>query len=575
MADRQPIDELEEQLAHGDASVDLVERYVRAALPDQLRRAERTLRKVSNGQRGNVAPFHGLALLAHHQGDRDNLHRAVLEALIRTPDHAPTLALVDPEQAVELRRQAAGIPELARRIDDFIAHTDSLDADSVVAEMRDMVQQHPYYHRAQHFFFSVCQQHKKLKEARRLFDWLSQRSDSTAMLNLHLAKVFEACGDIDACLEHCLWSLQVAPRHMEAAQLAARLVKNDAPRKKQLRRKARKLADSAEDPGGLEHLLGLLTDEKSPQPPPASEAPAEPKPKEKKASEKSKELGAKLAAIIGLKPGGPRGTGSSPVPAKTVEPPVPRESAPPPAPPRPPEAIRFCQHCPAGVLGCNDLFLAVTEGQPLLLLVDGSPGRGSASGSQPRRKLFQILASVWPELRTLEPERLLHRFGEALREENQLSKQEGKPSMFCSAVACSRGAAAGEWLMAEVGDTKAFLVEGEHAVPLWSEGLPTSDHRVDGPLGTSRPSIRSRTLTLAPDQPLLLLTDGAFSVLSAAGCVAPEGIQTSEPASRFDDWVRRHGSEDDATLVVFRPALLPEVSDAREIHQSAPVGQSL
>jgi hypothetical protein len=201
-------------------------------------------------------------------------------------------------------------------------------------------------------------------------------------------------------------------------------------------------------------------------------------------------------------------------------------------------------------LGCHDLFLARVDSSPVFLLVDGSAGRGIGHENDTRRRLFRALSSVWLWIDT-EPAVVFDILAKILFAANKI--RQGK--VYCSAVLAVPRPATGRWVVAEVGDTKAFRVAdlGDPAIPIWSEGLPTGDHRLVGSLGTNRPEIRVGEVNVPDGGSLMLLTDGAYHLLNAHKLVLPDGSIPLSAADRFPELLATSSLTDDATLVRLSP----------------------
>lgn len=205
-----------------------------------------------------------------------------------------------------------------------------------------------------------------------------------------------------------------------------------------------------------------------------------------------------------------------------------------------------------GLLHRNDLFVADPCDPPLILLLDGTTGSGAAMPQNPRQHLFSILTAAWPSLRTLSPSDVLLRIGDELRMANQSSPKRA----FASAVCARPDRHWADWEVAEAGDTKVFVYKPEGGQAVFNEGLPQSDHRVVGLLGTRNPQLRSQRLQLPRDHRLLLITDGAFHVLSNAGLANDRGEMNGDVLAGFD--AHSDDVEDDATMVLLNPHVLAE-----------------
>ena len=205
------------------------------------------------------------------------------------------------------------------------------------------------------------------------------------------------------------------------------------------------------------------------------------------------------------------------------------------------------EHSPNGLQRRCDLFLAVPGDSPLLLLIDGSTSTGAAVPTNPRGKLFETLAASWSILVRLPPTELLTRFGEELRRSNANSSKR----MFASAVCLRRCANSGDWLLAEAGDSKAFLYDGAVGKVVLPSGLPQPDHRTEGLLGTNGQNVRTSIVHPEVTQRLLFATDGAFHVLLRTGAATADGTLSGDVLTAFSD--NNYMAEDDSTLVLFNP----------------------
>jgi len=184
----------------------------------------------------------------------------------------------------------------------------------------------------------------------------------------------------------------------------------------------------------------------------------------------------------------------------------------------------------------------------IVLLVDGSPPVRGADMEPivPRERLFSAVAPHWPRLRVMRPE-------EALREVNARLVETNRrlPSRMYGSAACVRiDLVLGRLEAAEAGDTKLWRATTESRwEPLILTGLPGSEGETGGVLGQSASvEPRTRLLRTSERERITLMTDGAYHMLAAAGCIAAAGRVDASLPEAFDDIVAP--PEDDATLVV-------------------------
>lgn len=209
--------------------------------------------------------------------------------------------------------------------------------------------------------------------------------------------------------------------------------------------------------------------------------------------------------------------------------------------------VRFAQLSPHGPFQRCDLFLArrASGGQAFLaLLVDGSPGMGANRPANVRRHLFETVAPLWSKLETLSALEFLSLLDDEFRRKNSA----GMGRMYASAVAVRVLVSLSDVDVAEVGHTKAWCVEGGIAHPLWTEGLPRKDHRVEGALGTPRAVVRTQRVQLEGQKAIAVMTDGAYEVLVEQGLRMPDGMLHGELEAAFT--AGGPYARDDATLVV-------------------------
>lgn len=191
---------------------------------------------------------------------------------------------------------------------------------------------------------------------------------------------------------------------------------------------------------------------------------------------------------------------------------------------------------------CDLAFVRVHDSLLVALVVDGAPGRLSARPPWPRETLFAAVSDTF--LNHDEPETMLRETGDRLRKAFQ-----GQPwRLFAAAAAMRWNTNTGVIDVAEVGDTKAWLVELSCATPLTDGGIPQPGVTPRNMLGAHAPEVRTRQATFAPDggptsRTVALLTDGAYALLTSAMGVLPADIH---------DWSLQAVGGDDATLLLIQ-----------------------
>lgn len=202
---------------------------------------------------------------------------------------------------------------------------------------------------------------------------------------------------------------------------------------------------------------------------------------------------------------------------------------------------------PKGLFQDCDLFLG-DERRSHYLLVDGSP-KSLGGGLAPRRDLFAVVSSAWPAMldATSPGEGLRRLHGELDRHNRSTS---GSGALIASAVVC-RISPGGAVQVAEAGDTKALLLEGDRARPVCAGGMPDSDPHV-APLGHAA-DVREAAFDLGSRR-LVLLTDGAYRVLRDLGHADADGLTAVDPLALLRRALDRGDHlDDDATLVLLEP----------------------
>ena len=191
-----------------------------------------------------------------------------------------------------------------------------------------------------------------------------------------------------------------------------------------------------------------------------------------------------------------------------------------------------------------DLTFVKSEGQVLVaLVVDGAPGRASARPSWPRETLFEAVGQAF--LGHAVPEELLRVIGDRLR-----AAFNGQTWRLSAAAAAIRwNAHSGILDVAEVGDTKAWIVGGPASRPLMDGGIPQKGIAPRNMLGSLEPEIRLKQINWtsigsAGRPTLALLTDGAYSLLRAPSNTLPSDARS---------WAIDRTGSDDATVLLIDP----------------------
>jgi len=210
-------------------------------------------------------------------------------------------------------------------------------------------------------------------------------------------------------------------------------------------------------------------------------------------------------------------------------------------------AIAHLESSPHGPFDQCDLLLvssSVEDGSLLVLLLDGSPVRGTNRAGHFRRRLFEIIAPLWPGCETWSVGEILRRLDEGFKDANA----GGAGRLYASAVALRAQQGQGLVEVAEVGDTKAWMAREECYRPVWTEGLPRLDNCVTGALGTPRALVREQSLRLKDEQSVALMTDGAYNVLLEQGMRTKDGCLKLGIEDAFVSGCR--SACDDANLLV-------------------------
>ena len=204
--------------------------------------------------------------------------------------------------------------------------------------------------------------------------------------------------------------------------------------------------------------------------------------------------------------------------------------------------LRVQEFTPNGPLSCADLFVAELEGDPWVLLVDGSFADSVGGMRPPRLLLSDALCAAWSAMRLAAPAAALKAFSDTLVEANN---RESDNIINASAVMMRRRADSTGWDIAECGDTKVFL-GGKAVLP---GSLRPDDHRLLGPLGSPEPRILHRLVESGVGAPLSLLTDGAWRLLAKHRLLDLQTAQLAPDAfERFEEL--KFEASDDATFMM-------------------------
>jgi hypothetical protein len=200
--------------------------------------------------------------------------------------------------------------------------------------------------------------------------------------------------------------------------------------------------------------------------------------------------------------------------------------------------LRMAQDSPRAPYDQCDLVLVRrgADGTTMVLVVDGSPGRVTARPARPRERLFAVVRDCW---RGVEPPAdLLHRIDQTL-----VIDRAGQPwRMAASAVALQIDAAGREVVIAQAGDTSAWIIEAGKARALFKASAPAAATAPAGMLGEEHAQIRTQAVPGHHLRSLAILTDGAYHRLVRAGW-------PTVTRDAFEDTLRTVGGHDDATVV--------------------------
>lgn len=204
------------------------------------------------------------------------------------------------------------------------------------------------------------------------------------------------------------------------------------------------------------------------------------------------------------------------------------------------ERTRVWETSPAPPMEQCDLVLVRSQESVLVALVlDGALGRSTARPPCPREKLFE--AVYGPFLEQDEPGELLHAIGARMRD-----MRRGQAWRMYAAAAALRWDTAGGLDVAEIGDTKAWLIDGGYAKALTESGIPRAGVTPHPMLGMDDSEAQLRRFSrhaaaTTQNWTVALMTDGAYALLAS-----PTGDLPGDSSM----WSLDEVGQDDATLLV-------------------------